>query len=202
MQAMKYSGGGTTILELALTDVLQRPFPQILREQVLNPLGMRHSDFEQPLQGARAERSARGHDEKGRSMGVKWHVYPELAAAGLWSTPSDLANFAIEVQLSALGRSNRVLSTCATQEMLNPLGIGDFAVGFMIERQGQGWYFRHGGRNWGFTALLIAHKVKGYGLVIMCNASNALAVMNEVKERVERAYGWDSLERPIPRNIL
>ena len=65
-------------------------------------------------------------------MDAKWHVYPELAAAGLWTTPTDLAKFAIEIQKAALGRSSRVLTRASVLEMLSPVGVGDFAVGLSI----------------------------------------------------------------------
>ncbi len=132
-------------------------------------------------------------------MGAKWHVYPELAAAGLWTTPSDLARFAIEVQRSAVGESNRVLSRTTIQEMLSPVGVGDFAVGFIVSKIGQGWYFSHGGSNWGFRATLLAHKVKGYGLVIMTNAEQGAAVAAELSRRIQMAYGWDSFAEAAPR---
>lgn len=199
LEAMQYSGGGTTILQLALTDVLGQPFPQILQEAMFAPLGMTQSTFEQPLSPARDQQAARGHDEQGRAMGPKWHVYPELAAAGCWTTPTDLARFAIEVQRSVHGQSNRVLSRATVQEMLNPVGVGEYAVGFSVERRGQGWYVHHGGRTRGFTAFLIAHKVQGYGLVVMTNIMNGYPFINEIKERVERVYGWDALDKPVPR---
>jgi hypothetical protein len=122
-----------------------------------------------------------------------------LAAAGLWSTPSDLARFAIEVQRSAVGESNRVLSRTTIQEMLSPVGVGDFAVGFIVSKIGQGWYFSHGGSNWGFRATLLAHKVKGYGLVIMTNAEQGGAVAAELSRRIQMAYGWDSFAEAAPR---
>jgi len=81
-----------------------------------------------------------------------------MAAAGLWTTASDLARFAIEVQKSVKDESNKVLSRTIVQEMLTPVGVGDFAVGFNIQKLGQGWYFGHGGSDWGFQADLVAQK--------------------------------------------
>jgi CubicO group peptidase (beta-lactamase class C family) len=199
LQAMKYSGGGFTILQLALTDSLGRSFPQILQDSVLGPIGMTNSAFEQPLAPARDRNAARGHGEDGKSMGAKWHVYPELAAAGLWTTPVDLAKFVIEVQKSVHGQSNRVLSRTAIQEMLNPVGVGDFAVGLSLQKRGQGWYFQHSGGNWGFICFMIGHKLNGYGLVVMTNSFNGQPLINEIQGRVERAYGWDSTDKPVVR---
>jgi CubicO group peptidase (beta-lactamase class C family) len=199
LQAMKYSGGGSTILQLALTDAMRQPFPQMMQRYVFEPLEMVNSAYEQPLSPVRDENAARGHDRDGRSMGTKWRVYPELFAAGLWTTPTDLAKFAIEVQLSVHGRSNRVLSKSTVQEMLNPVGIGDFAVGFMMHRRGQGWYMHHGGTNQGFVCLLVAHKLRGYGLAVMTNSLRGQAIIDEIRDRIERVYGWDSLDEPLPR---
>jgi CubicO group peptidase (beta-lactamase class C family) len=103
----RYSGGGTTIAQLMLTDTERKPFPEIARETVLAPLGMTDSTYEQPLPPARARRAAAGHHADGRPVPGKFHVYPEMAAAGLWTTPTDLARFGIEVQLSLQGKSNR-----------------------------------------------------------------------------------------------
>lgn len=132
-------------------------------------------------------------------MGAKWHVYPEQAAAGLWTTPTDLARLVIEVQRASQGQSNKVLSRTTVQEMLSPVGVGDYAVGFAIQKIGQGWYFAHGGSNWGFRGTLVAHKVKGYGLVIMTNADQGGAVANELSRRIQRIYEWDSFAEPAPR---
>ncbi len=199
MSAFHYSGGGVTILQLAVTDVIGRPYAEILQEYVLGPVGMTRSTFEQPLSPERDNNAARAHDGEGQAMGAKWHVYPELAAAGLWTTPTDLATFAIEVQKSLRGEANHVLSTTMIKEMLSPVGVGDFAVGFSVTKEGQGWYFSHGGGNWGFRCLLVAHKVKGYGFAIMTNAQNGGIITNELKERIERAYGYDSLDKPVRR---
>jgi len=197
--AMKYSGGGVTIMQLALEDATGTPFPEVLQSYVLQPIEMSLSGFEQPLSAGRDRFAARAHDEHGEAMDAKWHVYPELAAAGLWSTPTDLAKFVVEVQKSVFGQANHVLNRSTIQEMLNPVGVGEFAVGFKIAKRGEGWYFEHGGSNWGFRALLIGHKVKGYGLVVMTNAERGRSLIEEIGKRVARAYSWDMLDEPIDR---
>jgi CubicO group peptidase (beta-lactamase class C family) len=199
MTLMEYSGGGVMLMQQALSDARKRPFADIMRDDVLRPIGMTHSTYEQPLPPSLDRNAARAHSRDGKAMGPKWHVYPEQAAAGLWTTPSDLARFLIEVERSAVGQSNRVLSRTLIQEMLSPVGVGDYAVGFSIAKIGQGWYFSHGGSNWGFRATMIAHKVKGYGLVIMTNADQGGAVANELSRRIQLAYEWDSFAQPAPR---
>jgi len=199
MTLMEYSGGGVTLMQQALTDARKRPFADIMRDDVLRPLGMTRSTYEQPLPESFDRNAARAHSGDGKAMGAKWRVHPEQAAAGLWTTPSDLARVVIEVQKSASGQSNRVLSRAIVQEMLSPVGVGDYAVGFAIQKIGQGWYFAHGGSNWGFRGTLIGHKVKGYGLVVLTNGDQGGAVAGELSRRIQRAYEWDSFAEPAPR---
>jgi CubicO group peptidase (beta-lactamase class C family) len=197
--AMKYSGGGATLMQLAMMDVTDLPFTEMMQKVDLGPIGMTDSAYEQPLSAERDRRASRAHNGGGRAMDAKWHVYPELAAAGLWTSARDLARFAIEVQKTALGRSTRVLSRASVLEMLTPVGVGDYAVGFGIEKRGQGWYFGHGGSNWGFQCDLLAHRVKGYGVAVMTNGDAGRPVINEIEARVAAAYGWDSLDKPVLR---
>jgi CubicO group peptidase (beta-lactamase class C family) len=199
LTGMKYSGGGVTIMELALVDSVGKPFPRILEEWVLGPIGMTDSAYEQPLGARRDEKAARAHDAEGKAMDAKWHVYPELEAAGLWTTSVDLAKLAIEVQKSLRNESNRVLKRESVREMMEPVGVGDYAVGFEVRKLGEGWYFGHGGANWGFRCDLVAHKLMGYGVAIMTNGDNGGLVIRELKDRVARAYDWDSVDKPIPR---
>lgn len=195
----KYSGGGFTIVQLALMDVTGKPFADIMQASVLDPLEMKDSTYEQPLPTGRKAKAARAHSGQGRAMDADWHIYPEQAAAGLWTTPSDLARFAIEVQRALEGPRGRVLSQALAREMITPTGVGGFAVGLGIEKRAEGWYFSHGGSNWGFRCTLVAHVCKGYGVVVMTNSDSGGAILNEIESRVASVYGWESLDKPIPR---
>jgi CubicO group peptidase (beta-lactamase class C family) len=195
----EYSGGGVIVQQLALADAVGKPFAQIAREWVLDPIGMTNSTYEQPLPAARHAQAARAHNRMGARMGDPWRNYPEQAAAGLWTTPTDLARFAIEVQLAVLGRSTRVLSPAIAREMITPVGVGPYAVGFDVSKQGEGWYFAHGGSNWGFQCDLVAHRAKGYGAVIMTNGDNGGALIQQLRRLIQQEYKWDALDGPIPR---
>ncbi len=196
--AFKYSGGGTVLVQQLLTDALGKPFHELMRELVLEPVGMKNSTFEQPLPPERDANAARAHDGRGRAMDAKWHVYPEQAPAGLWTTPTDLAKLAIELQKALRGES-KILSRVAAQEMVTPVGTGPYAVGFSIERRNEGWYFGHGGSNWGFQCNLLAHRLKGYGFVVMTNSDSGGRLNPEVEARIAAAYNWDALDKPVPR---
>jgi len=199
LQAMQYSGGAVTIQQLALTDAVGKPFRQIVNQWVLEPIGMTDSTYEQPLPKAWEARAARAHGRAGESREVRWHVYPELAAAGLWTTPTDLAKFAAELQKELAGTSTRVLTQANAKQMVTPVGVGDFAVGFSVKKYGEGWYFDHGGSNWGFQCRLVGHVAKGYGIAIMTNADSGGAVIEDLLDRVAAAYGWDAHDKPVPR---
>jgi CubicO group peptidase (beta-lactamase class C family) len=195
----KYSGGAVTIMQLAITDLVGKPFAEFMQTQLLTPLGMSNSSYDQPLPAALAQRAARAHSGGGRGMPVPHHVYPEQAAAGLWTTPSDLARALIEVQRAVRGPRGTVLTQASAKELTAPVGDGPYAVGFSIDRRGEGWYFSHGGANWGFRANVVAHIRKGYGSVIMTNGDGGGQVIVELESRIANAHNWDSLHKPLLR---
>lgn len=198
-QGFKYSGGGTTIMQLALTELTGQPFAALMKATVLDPLGMVDSSYEQPPSAETVPRLARAHNGQGKPMDAVWHVYPEQAAAGLWTTPSDLARFLIEVQTAVRGPGGRVLSQAAAREMTAPVGVGPYAVGLSMEKQGEGWYFSHGGSNWGFQCYMVGHLRKGYGFAVMTNGDRGGLLIGEIERRLAEAYNWDTLHRPLVR---
>lgn len=198
-QGFKYSGGGTVIMQQALMDLTGQPFAELMQTLVLGPLGMRHSSYEQPPPEGVHSTLARAHGGRGQAMGPAWHVYPEQEAAGLWTTPSDLARVVIEMQKAIRGPKGDVLTQASAREMLSPVGTGPYAVGFGVEKRGEGWYFGHGGSNWGFRCNLMAHVRKGYGVVIMTNGDSGGPLISELEARIAAAYNWDLLHKPLLR---
>ncbi len=196
----KYSGGGTTNVQLALTDLTQRDFATWMHEMVLAPLGMTNSSYAQPAPDTVHARLAHAHSIQGRRMGdVPWHVYPEQSAAGLWTTAEDLARFVIEIQRAARGPRGAVHTQAYAREMLTPVGVGPFGVGPTLSFRGEGWYFHHSGGNWGFRANFEGHVRHGYGLAVLTNSDGGGRVIAELTERVARVYGWDRVVEPLRR---
>lgn len=185
----RYSGGGTTIVQLALVDQLGKPFPRIMEETVFTPLGLRDSTYEQPVPAERAAQTASGHRRDGRMVEGRWHIYPEMAAAGLWTTPWDLAQVAIEVARTAAGRSNRVLSQETVRLMLMPQA-GEAGLGFFVEASKTTDRFGHGGADEGFQAFLEGYAATGRGMAVMTNSDNGLAAMQPLVDSVAREYRW------------
>jgi len=185
----RYSGGGFTILQQLIIDITRRPFPEFMRETVLRPTGMTHSTYEQPLPQSLWEQAAAGHQPDGGVVKGKWHVYPEMAAAGLWTTPSDLARFVIELQKSKAGKSNKVLSQQTTGQMLTPQ-IEGWGLGLAVEGTGRAARFSHGGANEGFRCQFIAYTETGQGAVVMTNSDNGGQLAREILIGIAKEYGW------------
>jgi CubicO group peptidase (beta-lactamase class C family) len=191
----QYSGGGITIEQQLVIDVTGKPFPQYMRETVFDKIGMADSTYEQPLPPARAAVAATATDADGVSIPGKWHIYPEMAAAGLWTTATDLAKFGIEIGLSNQGKANHVLDEATTQEMLKPQ-IDKASLGFAVGRFNNPHMFGHGGDDAGFKAMLIMFSDTGKGVAVMANSDNGVAVMNGAIESVAKEYGWNYTPDP------
>jgi CubicO group peptidase (beta-lactamase class C family) len=185
-----YSGGGVTIEQLLVTETVGESFPEFMRKTVLDKIGMSESTYEQPLPAVRASMAATGTRADGTSIPGKWHIYPEMAAAGLWTTPTDLAKFGIEIALSKQGKANHVLSQDMTRQMLTPqippVGLGPFL--------GEGdnpEVFGHDGADEGFQADLIMIADSGKGVAIMANSDNGITVGSYLINSVAKEYGWN-----------
>jgi CubicO group peptidase (beta-lactamase class C family) len=195
----RYSGGGYTVMQQLLVDVSGRSFPDLMRTHVLGPLGMAHSSYEQPLPPPLVGRAAAGHRSDGSVVLGKWHTYPEMAAAGLWTTPSDLARYAIHVSLSAAGRSNSVLSQATATQMLT-VQSGAYGLGPALGGQGRDASFSHGGANEGFRAFFIAFPERGQGAAIMTNSDAGGTLALEILRAIAEEYDWPA-QRPVEKTV-
>jgi len=187
----RYSGGGYVIIQQLVEDVTGIPFAQFIQDTVFGPIGMEHSTFEQPLSKNLFTEAAMPYINEGIVLTAGPHTYPEMAPAGLWTTPSDLARFTIEIQNSLSGKSNRVLSTAMTKQMLTP-GLGSWGLGVKIGG-GKHPYFAHGGGTAGYACHLIAYE-NGDGVVIMTNAYNGPEIFYELERTIAHEYGWPEFQ--------
>jgi CubicO group peptidase (beta-lactamase class C family) len=185
----RYSGGGTTIMQQLLVDVTGKPFPALMQELVLGPAGMTSSTYEQPLPAARAPEAAHAHTQDGKPIPGGWHVYPEMAPAGLWTTPTDLVRWALAITDARAGRSTTLLSQGMTQQMLtrqkDQVGLGPFVGG-----SGRNFHFGHGGANEGFHSELVMYPELGAGAAVMTNGDGGPMLIREVLRSLAAEYGW------------
>jgi CubicO group peptidase (beta-lactamase class C family) len=185
--AMRYSGGGYTVLQQAMIDRSGKPFDVLLRESVLRPLGMSESSFSQPLPAALQAQAARAHRYDGKPYPGGAHTYPELAAAGLWTTPEDLAKFVIAIQQGAAGSDNGVISAAMTRTMLTTV-MGDYALGLQIRDGDKA--FEHSGSNMGFRATMVGSTGSGDGAVILTNGDQGGELAAGLLRAIAHEYKW------------
>ncbi len=191
-----YSGGGYQILQTVLEDTTGRSFADLARRDLFDRVGMRRSSFAQPLVGPLLADSATGH-AGGNPFLRQFHVYPELAAAGLWTTPSDLARLLIDIQAAAQGRRGRVVSTETAKAMLTP-GLNDWGLGFALWDVRTARRFGHFGGNFGFLSQMWSFTDKGEGIVILTNGEGGIALAEEIVRAVANRRGWTAFSsRPL-----
>lgn len=191
----RYSGGGYVVVQQLLEDVTGQPFSKFVRDVVLTPLQMTDSTFEQPLPERLLANAAMPFDASGKPVPGGPHSYPERAPAGLWTTSSDLARYAIEVQNSFSGTSKRVLLQNMTRQMLTP-GMNSWGLGVSIGGSAPHQYFQHTGANEGYRCALVAFE-DGDGAVLMTNSDSGSMLIDEVIGTIAHEYGWPDLQPTI-----
>lgn len=197
-ETYRYSGGGYSIAQQMMIDATGKPFPALVRDSVFKPIGMVHSTEDQPLDAARLARIAWPHDATGVPIPGGPHTYPEMAAAGLWTTAEDLARFVIDLQRSANGRADGVLSPEMTKTMLTPVK-GGYGLGLNVGGAGPRKYFAHDGSNAGYKATLVGYP-DGDGVVVMTNGDQGYQLGEEIVRAVAAEYGWPDY-RPVEREV-
>lgn len=195
----RYSGGGYVILQMLMSDVTDKAFPEVMNELVMRPAGLKHSTYEQPLPKNLWPLAATPYRDNGEPVKGGWHTYPEMAPAGLWTTPSELALIAIEVQNEYAGKSNKILSPQMVREMLTHQK-DDWGLGFALESPGHKARFAHGGANEGYRCDLEVYTEMGPGLVVMTNSDSGEPLIQEFIRGTAKEYSWPDFQ-PIERAV-
>jgi CubicO group peptidase (beta-lactamase class C family) len=197
----RYSGGGYVVLQQLLIDVSGKPFSNLLDQLVFKRLDMDHSSFSEPPPRHLASNMAAGHLPNGEVIKGGHFHYPELAPAGLWTTPTDLATFVIEIQKSLHGKSEKMLSREMTRKMLTPQ-VENSGLGLFVDGIDRAPRFSHSGSNVGFKSYLVGYFDSGQGAVVMTNSENGAQLMLEILRSIAAEYGWPDYqpkERVIAR---
>ena len=185
----RYSGGGYTVMEKMVEDVSGLPLEEYMERYVLKPMGMNNSTYAQPLPEVLHSTASAAYNDKGQIAEGLWHNYPEQAAAGLWTTPTDLAKYCIEIQEILSGKKQGVLSKKMIELMLVK-HRNNWGLGLSLDGEGDSLKFGHGGKNEGFTNNLVAFAHKGRAVIIMTNGDNGGMLIGEIQKSIFEHYQW------------
>jgi len=191
--AYHYSGGGYEIAEALMQDATGKPFPQLMRELVLDPVGMTDSSFDQPPDAALTARATSGHFGDGAALPGRFHLFPEHAAAGLWSTPTDLAKLLVQLAHTWQGFSSIFLHRRTLEEILTRQNGGPYGLGAAVAGDGASLVLMKRGQNIGYQGYLILYPATGQGMVVMTNSDNGSRLAEALIKRAAAAYDWPDL---------
>lgn len=183
-----YSGGGYVILQKLVEDVSKKTFAKFMKEEILMPLKMVDSTFDQFPE----KNVSFAYDKDGKAFKGGWHIFPELAPAGLWTTPTDLAKFSIAIQNSYKNVNDSYLSQTMAKEMLKPNNSWGLGVGLRGEDELK--YFFHGGSNPGFNSVMINFFDRELGIIVMTNADQGRTLTDEIVSSFSKQYNLDLLK--------
>ena len=192
-ERIAYSGGAYTLAELALQDICHDEFSKIMQKWILEPSGMKNSEFTQPLPSSKSNRVAKGHVQSGEVIDGGWRNYPEQAAAGLWSNATDMAKFLIEIYNAYQGK-NSIFSQSDIKSILNQERDGQ-AYGFIVNRVEDDISITHYGGNTGYRTGMTISLTSGKGLVYMINSDNGGSLGNELLLSASQVYEWKHFEQ-------
>lgn len=185
----RYSGGGYTIIQQIIKDVSGQELSQFMADHIFPVLGMKDSFFATSLENSNHKNISCAYDSKGKLYKGNWYNYPEHAAAGLWTTPSDLIKYCLHIQAN-YKESNGILPSNLIQEMLTPhdnnWGLGPALININDEL-----LFGHSGKNVGFTNNMYAFIEKGDAIVVLTNGDNGNRIIEDIVRATSNFYNWN-----------
>lgn len=197
----RYSGSHFAVLQQLLVDVTGSPFEELMQALVLEPVGMADSSFDQQFPRTRPESVALGHHHAGTPVAGGWRTIPEMAGAGLWSTPMDLVRLELEMARAAAGRS-QLLKQDLAEQMLTPQAPADgYGLGTaVIDRVGCR-RFGHSGGGVGYSCFSYAWPDAGVAVAVMTNSEDAQELVGSINAAAERRYATHSQHAVAPDDV-
>lgn len=189
-ESVRYSGGGTQVVQLLLEETTGIDFATLAEERIFKPLGMSRTTFRHPLPPAIKAASAVGHDKTGAPIASRYTFTPELAAGGVYTSAPDYARFMVECRNAWLGKKNVLLGQGLASQMMQRQSGGQFGLGWEIFGEGAKARFSHGGSNEGYQCNTLCLLEEGSGAVVLTNALLGILLYTEVINAVARAYAW------------
>ncbi len=198
---IRTSESGYVVLQQLLEEVSQQPFAELAEQRIFRPIGLKNTAFSADVPAELKHKVASGHQRDGSVYPERWRRYPELAAKGLWTTPSEMAVFLTELMAAARGEEGKLLSAAAARAMLTAQAASR-GFGLYVEGSGDDLYFHCQGRTAGFACALLVFPGKRQGVVVMTNSDNGQVLIDEIIRSVAAAYKWPHfkpVERPLYR---
>ena len=185
-----YSGGGYEVIQLLINSQTPSSFIQNVQNYVLTPLNMTHSNYDQPLAKWFTKNAALATNSDGNTFTYKWRITPEYAAAGLWSTPTDLAKFVLSVIKAYQGKKREVISSTIAKDALTQQENTPYGFGFVVEGKGKKLHFMKLGQNAGYQGWLVGFPNTGQGAIVMTNSDNGRVLAQDLIYAIAKAYQW------------
>ncbi|WP_282089144.1 serine hydrolase domain-containing protein [Aquimarina algiphila] len=178
-----YSGGGYVVVQKIIEDVLQERYSDAMDSIVLKPLKMDSSFFD-PTFADKNKNVALGYNYDRSLVGSGWRFYPELAAAGLWTTPSDILKFIVAIGDSLNKKPNSLLTADSAKEMLD--------LGLFVDNKEEPTVFSFRGTNKGYRCEFIGFTKNGEcnGAMVMTNSYAGRYLIQEILRSITRQYDW------------
>jgi len=193
--SIRYSGGGYTVVQQLLQELTGKPFAQLAREMIFEPLGMASSSFGDPLPEEITARTASGHDGAGEPLPEKWPCCPQAAAGGIYVSAADYALFMGSCRNAYVGRKTPLMMPQTARNMIDSRGDGDFALGWRVLGHGSEARISHGGSNEGYQCETTCYLESGKGAVVLTNAPSGALLYWEVLNTIAEVCDWPGFLR-------
>jgi CubicO group peptidase (beta-lactamase class C family) len=189
----KYSGGGTTILQLLVEEITKMPFDKAADSILFKPLKLNRSTYENPLPKTFGN-IAKAHNSKGkpRALPRGYESMPESAASGLWTTSKNIASLMLTIMNSYNSYENTFLKQDLAKKMMSQISPSPHGLGPELKGQGKNKIFLHGGSNDSYKARFVGNLHNKNGYAVCVNGANGNDFIMDIEKLIYRHMNWNS----------